>query len=107
MTVVDEPGHWGIVHHEAVYDDRNEYISVCNDCGVEFHQGDDADAHIRATGHSYRTSVIPHHDLVSAAYDAEEWIPEKTHAVTYAMFVDETYCTVCGEVIETSEPYHY
>ena len=102
-----EEGHRGIVHHDAVYDNWTEHVAMCNDCGAIFHTQSEASSHIKDTGHAYHEDVIPHHDLVSAAYDAEEWIEPVYHTITYALFVRETYCTECGAVVETSSPFHY
>ena len=113
VTVVDEPGHYGIVHHDAVYDRWDEPCEICTGfegggCGVILHAGSEIDEHMKAYGHNgWRSHWIHHEDLVSEAWDEEAWIPDKTHVVTYAMFVVETVCTECGEVIEASEPYHY
>lgn len=56
---------------------------------------------------SWHSHTEYHSDLVSEAYDSEEWIPDDYHTITYAMYVTETYCTSCGEVVQTSEPWHY
>ena len=108
VTVVDVPGHMGTVHHDAVYNDWSEPITVCNDCGavITHHE----DEHMMASGgacRSWHSEHIYHHDLVSEAWDEETWIPDQSHTVTYAMYVTETYCLSCGEVLSTSAPWHY
>ena len=106
--MVDSPGHYATVHHDAVYNNWDEHISRCQDCQAILRTNEEASSHMQSTGHhGWYSDVIHHHDLVSEAYDSEEWIPEQSHVVTYAMYVTETYCMVCGEVVATSAPWHY
>ena len=110
--MVDVPGHMGTVHHDAVYNDWTEHFQICSTCGVRLggdviHYGS-ATQHLLDTGHEgYYSGSEHHHDLVSEAWDEETWIPDQSHTVTYAMYVTETYCLSCGEVLSTSAPWHY
>ena len=95
-------GHYETVHHAAVYNDWNEYIDVCNDCGAILHAGE-ASAHLKASDgacRSYHSETIYHHDLVSEAWDEEVWVEAHDEVVGYKYtYYTETYCTSCGEII--------
>ena len=92
-------GHYETVHHAAVYNDWNEPLAVCNDCGATI--SGHAEDHLSETGHSgYHSEHKYHHDLVSEAWDEEVWVEAHDEVVGYKYtYYTETYCTTCGEVI--------
>ena len=82
----------------SYHNDWTETRSICNDCGEDITGV--ADDHIRATGHSFHTKTVYHHDLVSEAWDEQVWVEAHDEVVGYKYtYYTETYCTECGEII--------
>ena len=105
-------GHTETVHHDEVWDIWTESVWLCNGtdgggCGAVLHSQAEITAHMKETGHNgWYSSQIVHEDKLADAYDEEVWIDAYDEVVGWqAVYVLETYCTSCGEVIERSEAY--
>lgn len=111
-TIEHVPGHTETIHHDEAWSIRTEQVWVCNGadgggCGAILRSQAEITAHMKETGHNgwYSDQVITEEKLADA-YDEEVWVDAHDEVVGWhAVYVQETYCTACGEVVERSEEY--